>query len=161
MDTDSDSDFSDQPPVDIFVDDVVMDNVTATNPDQTLSEDQNYRETMRGIRSYMGWTHIPDMDTTASTSDDNPFTGPKSQPTGKVSIRIPIDKWLCRKMGKLNLTLVEGYPSRSSEAGGLLKDQFICPGRSQAKWYGFVSDQQKSDTGSTKTVSSWNTDALK
>ena len=26
---------------------------------------------------------------------------------------------------KLNLTLV-GYPSRSSEAGGLLKDQFYC-----------------------------------
>ena len=64
-------------------------------------------------------------------------------------------------MGRLNLTLVEGYPSRSSEAGGLLKDQFVKPVRSQAKWYGFVSDQQKGDATSEKTVSSWSTDASK
>ena len=107
----------------------------------------------------MGWTHIPDMDTATSTSDDNPFAGPKTQPTGKVSVKMPTDEWLCKKMGKLNLTLVEGYPSRSSEAGGLLKDQFVRPGRSQQKWYGFVSDPQKTSTG--KTVSSWNTDASK
>ena len=62
-------------------------------------------------------------------------------------------------MGKLNLTLVEGYPSRSSEAGGLLKDQFVRPARSQQKWYGFFADQQKSTAA--KTVSSWNTDASK
>ena len=58
-----------------------------------------------------------------------------------------------------SLTLVEGYPSRSPEAGGLLKDQFVRPGRSQQKWYGFVPDQQKSTTG--KTVSVWNTDVSK
>ena len=158
MDTDSDSDFSDRPPVDIFVEEGELSdqdpNATATDPDQTLSEEQNYRETMRRIRSFMGWTHIPDMDTAAATSDDNPFAGPKSQPMGKVSVNMPTDELLCRKMGKLNLTLVEGYPSRSSEAGGLLKDQFVQPARSQAKWYGFVSDQQKSDTGTGKTVSS-------
>ena len=74
---------------------------------------------------------------------------------------MPADEWLCKKIGKLNLTLVEGYPSCSSEAGGLLKDQFIKPARSQAKWYGFVSGQQKSDTGAEKTVTSWNTDASK
>ena len=107
----------------------------ATDPDQTLSEEQNYRETMRGIRSFMGWTHIPDMDSAAATSDDNPFAGPKAQLMGKVSVKMPTDEWLCRKMGKLNLTLVEGYPSCSSEAGGLLKDQFVRPARSQSKWY--------------------------
>ena len=68
----------------------------------------------------MGWTHIPGMDSAAATSDDNPFAGPKTQPTVKVSVKMPTDEWLSRKMGKLNLTLVEGYPSRSSEAGGLL-----------------------------------------
>ena len=139
MDTDSDSDFSDRPPVDIFVEEGELSDqdpdAAATDPDQTLSEDQNYRKTMRGIRSFMGWTHIPDMDSAAATSDDNPFAGPS------------------RKMGKLNLNLVEGYPSRSSEAGGLLKDQFVRPARSQSKWYGSVPDQQKSDTGSGKTVS--------
>ena len=54
---------------------------------------------------------------------------------------------------------MEGYPSRSSEAGGLLKDQFVKPAKSQQKWYGFVSDPQKVSTG--KTVSSWSTDASK
>ena len=162
---DSDSDFSDQPPVDIFVEEGELSDkdpdATATDPDQTLSEEQNYRETMRGIRSFMGWTHIPDMDSAAATSDDNPFAGPKAQLMGKVSVKMPTDEWLCRKMGKLNITLVEGYPSRSSEAGGLLKDQFVRPARSQSKWYGSVPDQQKSDTGTGKTVSSWSTDASK
>ena len=165
MDIDSDSDFSDRPPVDIFVEEGELSDqepdAAATDPDQTLSEDQNYRETMRGIRSFMGWTHIPDMDSAAATSDDNPFAGPKTQPTGKVSVKMPTDEWLCRKMGKLNLTLVEGYPSRSTEAGDLLKDQFVRPARSQSKWYGSVPSQQKSDTGSGKTVSSWSTDASK
>ena len=131
MDTNTDTDLSDRPPVDIFVEERELSDqehdTTAADPDQTLSEEQNYRETMRGIRSFMGWTHIPDMDTAASTVDDNPFAGPKAQPTGKISVSMPTDEWLCSKMGKLNLTLAEGYPSRSSEAGGLLKDQFVRP----------------------------------
>ena len=95
MDTDSDSDFSDRPPVDIFVEEGELSDqdpdAAATDPDQTLSEDQNYRETMRGIRSFMGWTHIPDMDSAAATSDDSPFAGPKIQPTGKLSVKMPAD----------------------------------------------------------------------
>ena len=31
--------------------------------DQDLSEDANYRETIRGVRSFMGWHHIPDSTT--------------------------------------------------------------------------------------------------
>ena len=129
MDTDSDTDFSDRPPVDIIVEEGELSDqdLDVTAADQTLSEEQNYRETMRGIRSFMGWTHIPDMDTAASTSDDNPFASPQAQPAGKVSVTMPTDEWLCSKMGKLNITLTEGYPSRSSEAGGLLKDQFVHP----------------------------------
>ena len=73
----------------------------------------------------MGWSHISDMETTATTSDDNPFTGLKVQSPGKASVQMPTDDWLCRKLSKLKLTLVEGYPSHSSEAGGLLQDQFI------------------------------------
>ena len=76
--------------------------------------------------------HIPDMDTATSTADDNPFAGPKAQPAGKVWVNMPTDEWLCKKMSKLNITLVEGYPSHSSEAG-LLKDQFVHPGKSLAK----------------------------
>ena len=35
------------------------------------------------------------------------------------------------------------------------------PARSQSKWYGFVSDQQKIEAGTGKFVSSWSTDASK
>ena len=43
MDTDSDSDVSDRPPVDLFVEEGELsdqDPDTTTDPDQTLSEDQ-------------------------------------------------------------------------------------------------------------------------
>ena len=114
MDTDSDSDTSDRPPVDLFVEEGELsdpDEDPSTDPDQTLSEEQTYRETLRGIRSDMGWNQIPDLESTASTGDDNPFAGPRSQPVSKVSVRLPTDDWLCNKMAKLNVTLVEGYPS--------------------------------------------------
>ena len=107
---------------------------------------------MRGIRSYMGWNHIPDVDFNATTSNDNPFAGPKLHTPGKVSVYLPTDEWLCKKMAKLNLTLVQGYPSRTSEAGGLLRDQFVRPPKSQGKWYGFHAEPKDSDH-----VSSWHT----
>ena len=106
----------------------------------------------------MGWTHIPDMDTATGSSEDNPFAGPRLQTPGKISVQLPTDEWLCRKLSKLNLTLTDGYPSRSAEAGGLQRDQFLKPPRSQAKWYG-CHPQQKSDT--TETLTSWSTDSSK
>ena len=95
---------------------------------------------MRGIQSYMGWTYIPDIVTNAGSSE--------LQTPGKVSVQLPTDEWLCRKIAKLNLTLTDGYPSCSAEAGGLQRDQFLKPPRSQGKWYGCHS-QQKSDTTET------------
>ena len=69
----SDSEFSDQHSVNIFVEEREQSDqdpdVTVIDPDQTLSEEQTYGETMRGIRSFMGWTHIPDMDAATSTSE--------------------------------------------------------------------------------------------
>ena len=74
METDSDSEFSDRPPADIFVEEGELSDqdpdVTVTDPNQN-----KLIETMRGIRSFMGWTHIPDMYTATSTSDNNPFAG--------------------------------------------------------------------------------------
>ena len=165
MDTDSETDLSDRPPVDLLVEEGEISDqeleTSVNDPDLTLSEGQSYRETMSGIRSFMGWTHIPEADNTASRSEDNPFAGPKSQPTGKVSVTMPTDEWLCNKFGKLNMTLTEGYPSRSSEAGGLLKDQFVRPPKSQAKWYNFAPNPQKSDQEASQTVTAWNTDVSK
>ena len=88
------------------------------------SEEQTYRETMKGICSYMGWSDIPDLDNANTASDDNPFSGPKVATPGKVSVQMPTEDWLCKKISRLNLTLVEGYPSRSSEASGLLMESF-------------------------------------
>ena len=122
--------------------------------DQSLSEEQSYRETMRGIRSYMNWSHIPDIDSGATTSEDNPFSGPKTHTPGKVSVTLPTDEWLCKKMSRLNLTLTQGYPTRASEAGGLLRDQFVRPPKSQSKWYAFQANPKKD---SDQTISSWHT----
>ena len=160
-DSESDSEQSDRPPLDIFVEEGELSDdpdAISNDPEQSLSEEQSYRETMRGIRNYMGWTHIPDMESAAVSSDDNPFAGPKMQTQGKVSVQLPTDEWLCRKISKLNLTLTDGYPSRGAEAGGLHRAQFLKPPRSQAKWYG-AHQQTKSSTA--ETVSSWSSDAAK
>ena len=79
--------------------------------DQDLSEEANYRETIRGVRSFMGWHQIPDFDCASSSLDDNPFASSQVKPTGKVSVKLPVDEWLCRKFERLNLTVAEGYPS--------------------------------------------------
>ena len=51
--------------------------------DQELSEESSYRETIRGVRSFMGWHQIPEFDS-VSSADDNPFAGSRVQPTGNV-----------------------------------------------------------------------------
>ena len=61
----------------------------------------------------MGWHKVPEFES-VSSSDDNPFAGSHVQPTGKVSVKLPVDDWLCKKMDKLNLTITEGYPAQRS-----------------------------------------------
>ena len=90
----------------------------------------------------MGWHQIPEFDS-VSSADDNPFASSRVQPTGKVSVKLPVD-WLCRKMEKLNLTITEGYPSRNAETAGLLRDQFVKPPRS-SRWYDMRADKKNSD----------------
>ena len=132
-------------------------DISLTDADQALSEEQNYRESMRGIRLYMGWSHVPDVDSALANSEDNPFAAPKQQPAGKISVQLPTDDWLYRKMDRLNLTLTQGYPSKGSDAGGLQRDQFIKASKSQGKWYGLHPNQNK-PTGS---VSFWHCDTAK
>ena len=79
------------------------------------------------------------------------------QPTGKVSVKLPVDDWLCKKMEKLNLTITEGYPARNTDTAGLLKDQFIKPPWS-SRWYGMHTE--KKDCDST-TVCSWSPEPAK
>ena len=42
---------------------------------QEFSEEANYIETIRGVRSFMGWHQIPDFDSASSSLDDNLFAG--------------------------------------------------------------------------------------
>ena len=57
--------------------------------DRSLSEDQNYRETVKGVRAFMGWTHIPDFEYSPASRADNPWIGHRTQPVGKVSVLLP------------------------------------------------------------------------
>ena len=99
----------------------------------------------------MGWHQIPDFDSSSSSLDDNPFAGSRAQATGKVSIKLPADDWLCRKLEKLNEL------SKNSETAGLLRDQFMKMPRS-SKWYNIYTD--KKDFVKSK-VSSWSPDPAK
>ena len=33
-----------------------------SDSDHAISEDQNYRETARGVHTFMGWSHFTDLD---------------------------------------------------------------------------------------------------
>ena len=95
------SEMSDRPPLDLYAEEGEWsEEHSIINQDHPVSEEQNYRDTMQGIRSYMGWSHIPEVDNTAATSDDNPFAGPKTVTPGKVSVRMPTEEWLCKKTWK-------------------------------------------------------------
>ena len=73
VDSQPDSELSDQPPLPLtlFVDEgELSDDQEFGELEQPTSEEQTYRETMSGIRSFMGWSHVPDMES-SNPSDDN------------------------------------------------------------------------------------------
>ena len=74
-----------------------------------------------------------------------------------MSVKLPVDEWLCRKFEKLNVTVAEGYPSRNTETGGLLRDQFVKTPKS-SKWYAMHTD--KKDSASTP-VCDWSPEPAK
>ena len=105
----------------------------------------------------MGWHQIPDFDSASSSLDDNPFVGSRVKPSRKVSVKLPVDEWLCRKFEKLNLIVSEGYPSRNTEAGCLLRDQFVKTPR-PSRCYEMHTDKKDSDRS---TVCSWSPEPAK
>ena len=125
--------------------------------DQQISEEQYYRETVRGVRSFMGWHQLPEFESSASSQDDNPFANPKRQSTGKISVNLPSDDWLCRKLERLNLTLTEGYPTRYTDKNGLSKDQFVKVPHTQ-RWYGMHSEKKDF---SQSNVNYWHNESAK
>ena len=119
------------------------------DPDSESTEEANYREMMRGVRSFMNWHKVPEFETVSSTADDNPFAGGHVQPTGKVSVSV--DDWLCRKMSRDNLTVKEGYPTRNTDNTGLLRDQFIKTPRS-SRWYRMHAEKDNESSNSAHLV---------
>ena len=94
------------------------------------------------VYSYMGWTRIPDIDSAASSTVDNPFAVPKQQPVGKIIINLPTDEDTCPEV---------------QEIGGLQRDQFVKPAKSHAKWDGLHPNQDRPAV----SVSYWHFDSDK
>ena len=131
-------------------------NVPKDEADQEPTEEANIIERLRGVRSFMNWHKIPEFETVSSAADDNPFAGARVHPTGKVSVKLPVDDWLCRKMSNLNLTITERYPTRNTDNTGLLRYQFITPPRS-SRWYGMHAEKDSESS----TVRTWSSDPAK
>ena len=109
----------------------------------------------------MGWSHIPDLEYTPATRADNPWIGHRAQPVGKVSVLLPLEDWLCKKLENLNLVLIEGYPSKSTEPGGLHMDQYLHSPKTQSRWYGIHPAEPKDITRPGRYVTTWPNDAVK
>ena len=78
----------------------------------------------------------------------------------RVSVAMPPDDWLCQKLERLNLTALEGYPSRLQDSAGLKKDQFIKVPNSQSKWYSMHLMKPDEPHRPGRTVFNWrNTEA--
>ena len=104
---------------------------------QDQTEDMTYRETVRSVRSFMGWSHIPVYESDLSEPDksNNPWKGKNPKKPARLSVAMPPDDWLCQKLERLNTTVAEGYPSRAQDSTGLKKDQFVKIPHSQSRWY--------------------------
>ena len=76
----------------------------------------------------------------------------------KVSVLLPPEDWLCKKLENLNLVLIEGYPSKTSEPGGLHTDQYLSPPKSQSRWYGIHLAEPKDVTRPGRYVTTWPND---
>ena len=70
-----------------------LDNVSEfSDPGDTtelLSEEQTYTETLRGVRSFMGWIQVPDFDS-PSVEQDNPFAGLRQPAPFKFLLNLPL-----------------------------------------------------------------------
>ena len=134
---------------------------TLDRPEQT--EDMNYRETVRSIRSFMGWNHIPTFESDLSEPDksNNPWKGKLPKRPARISVAMPPDDWLCQKLEKLNTVVAEGYPSRSQDSAGLKKDQFVKVPKSQNRWYQMHMIRPEGPHRPGKTLFSWHNSEAK
>ena len=124
---------------------------------QEQTEDLTFRETVRSIRSFMGWDYIPVSESDLAEPDktNNPWRGKHPRKPARISVAMPPDDWLCQKLEKLNTTIAEGYPSRAQDAAGLKKDQFVKIPKSQSRWYQMYTVRQEGPHRPGKNLFSW------
>ena len=63
-----------------------------------------------GFRSFIGWHQVPGFESSASSQDENPFSSPRTQPTGKVPVNYLqmsgcVERWRKTKSLSLKATL--------------------------------------------------------
>ena len=110
----------------------------------------------------MGWHHIPAFETDYTEPDksNNPWKGKHPNKPTRISVAMPPDDWLCQKLERLNLTVAEGYPSRSQDSAGLKHDQFVKVFKTQSKWYKMHMLKAEGTQRPGRSVFSWrNTEA--
>ena len=83
-------------------------------PEQT--EDMSYRETVRSIRSFMGWHHIPAFETDYYEPDksNNPWKGKNPRKPTRISVAMPPDDWL---FGETKFDCGRGLPLKIPRFG--------------------------------------------
>ena len=129
----SDDDFSDEDNSLAEEGEVSSDNLEK----QQQTEDMTFRETVRSVRSFMGWDDIPVFESDLSEPDksNNLWRSKHPRKPARISVAMLPDDWLCQKLEKLNTTVAEGYPSKAQDSASLKKDQFIKIPKSQSRWY--------------------------
>ena len=122
-----------------------------------------FTETVRSVRSFMGWNYIPVFESDLSEPDksNNPWRGKHPRKPARISVAMPPDNWLCQKLEKLNTTVAEGYPSRAQDSASLKKDQFIKIPKSQSRWYQMHTLRHDGPHRPGKSLFSWSNSEAK
>ena len=101
----------------LYFNSCLMKNLTGQNvlPDQLSdstetpeqTEDMTYKETVRLVRSFMGWHHIPAFESDYSEPDksNNPWKGKQPRKPTRISVAMPQMIGLCQKLERLNFEL--------------------------------------------------------
>ena len=74
-----------------------------TSPAHPMEEEGEVSDQDTALPEHQG----PEFKSSASSQDGNSFAGPRMQPTGKISVKLPPDEWFYRRMEKLNIILTE------------------------------------------------------
>ena len=122
-----------------------------------------FRKTVRSVRSFMGWNHIPVFESDLSEPDksNNPWKGKNPKKLARISVTMLPDDWLCQKLERLNTTIAEGYPSRAQDSASLKKDKFVKIPKNQCRWYQMHTIKTDGPYRAGRSLFSWSNSEAK